>query len=172
MQAVRSKVAWPALGGRRCNRLGYLAAMRERQPGGQLAGRLLRGLAVEGHHRRRHTRFSRQLGTPPVADGRNVDFVRTPTYRFFEVVDHLSGGPTDFSGLPGWDQTLTNQSGAPVILRGRHGRSSEGKREGAVHSAGCGDRRAIPSKKNLRAQLAHKIFTGHPQVFHSWARCG
>ena len=95
MQAVRSKGSRPALAGRRCNRLGYVAAMRERQPRGQLAGRLLWGLAVEGHHRGRHSRFPRQLGAPPVADGRHVDLVRTPTYRFFEVVnDHVSGGPT------------------------------------------------------------------------------
>jgi hypothetical protein len=74
--------------------------------------------------------------------------------------------------MSGWDQTLTNQSGARVILRGRHGRSSEGKREGVVHSPRLPDRRAILSKKNLRHQVAHKIFTRHPQVFHSWARCG
>jgi hypothetical protein len=24
----------------------------------------------------------------------------------------------------------------------------------------------------LRQQVAHKIFTTHPQLFHSWARCG
>lgn len=95
MQAVRSKGLRPALVGRRCNRLGYVAAMRERQPRGQLAGRLLWGRAVEGHHRGRHSRFPRQLGAPPVADGRHVDLVRTPTYRFFEMVnDHVSGGPT------------------------------------------------------------------------------
>jgi hypothetical protein len=34
------------------------------------------------------------------------------------------------------------------------------------------DHRLIPQKKNLRQQVAHKIFTIHPQLFHSWARCG
>ena len=112
MQAVRSKVSKPDLVRRRCDRLGDVAAMRERQPRGQLAGRLLRSLAVEGHHRGGHPGFPRQLGAPPVAHGRHVDLVRTPTYSFFEVVnDHLSGGPTDYAGMSGWDQTLTNQSG-------------------------------------------------------------
>ena len=89
----------PALVGRRCNRLGYVAAMRERQPRGQLVGRLLWGLAVEGHHCGRHAWLPGQLSTPTVADRRHVDEVRTPTYRFFKVVnDHLSGGPTDLYG--------------------------------------------------------------------------
>jgi len=168
MQAVGSKVSKPDLVRRRCDRLGYVAAMRERQPRGQLAGRLLWGLAVERHHRCGHTRFPRQLGTPPVTDGRYVDFVRTPTYRFFEVVDHLSGGPTDFAGLSGWDQTLTNQSGAPVILRGRHGRSSEGKREGAVHSTGLprSSRDPVKEKSAFSAspQDIHGSSTGFPQL--------
>ena len=99
----------PVLVSGRCNRLGYVAAMRERQPRGQLAGRLLRRLAVEGHHRGGHPGFPRQLSAPPVADRRHVDLVRTPTYCFFKVVnDHLSGGPTDYAGMSGWDQTLTN----------------------------------------------------------------
>jgi hypothetical protein len=165
---VRSKVSWPDLGGRCCNRLGCLAAMRERQPRGQLAGRLLWGLAVERHHRCGHTRFPRQLGTPPVTDGRYVDFVRTPTYRFFELVDHLSGGPTDFAGLSGWDQTLTNQSGASVILRGRHGRSSEGRREGVVHSPGLPRSSRDPVKEKSASSTCpqdfHESSTGFPQL--------
>ena len=95
MQGVRSKPWRPALVGRRCNRLGYVAAMRERQPRGQLAGRFLWGLAIKRHHRGGQTRFPRQLGTPPVADGHHFDVVRTPADGFFEMVnDHLSGGPT------------------------------------------------------------------------------
>lgn len=101
-QAVRSKPSRPALVGRRRNRLGYVAAMRERQPRGQLAGRLLWGLAVKGHHRSRHAGFPRQLGTPPIADGHHFDLVRPPADGFFEMVnDHLSGGPTmDVSSDP------------------------------------------------------------------------
>jgi hypothetical protein len=169
MQAVRSKVSRPALVGGGCNRLGYVAAMRERQPRGQLPGRLLWGLAVEGHHRGGHPGFPRQLGAPPVADGRHVDLVRTPTYRFFEVVnDHLSGGPTDHAGMSGWDQTLTNQSGASVILRGRHGRSSEGKREGVVHSPGLPRSSRDPTKEKSASsgcpQDFHVPCTGFPQM--------
>ena len=160
-QAVRSKVSRPALVGGRCNRLGYLAAMRKRQPRGQLAGRLLWGLAVEGHHRGGHPGFPRQLSAPPVADRRHVDLVRTPTYRFFEVVnDHLSGGSTDYAGMSGWDQTLTNQSGAPVILRGRYGRSSEGKREGVVHSPSL--LRSLPDPIKEKSASS-----GCPQDFHA-----
>jgi hypothetical protein len=101
------------------------------------------------------------LSAPPVADGRHVDMVRTPTYRFFEVVnDHLSGGPTDCAGMSGWDQTLTNQSGASVILRGRHGRSSEGKREGIIHSPGLPRSSRDPAKEKSAS-------SGCPQDFHS-----
>jgi hypothetical protein len=53
-----------------------------------------------------------------------------------------------------------------VILRGRHVRSSEGKREGVIHSPDLADRRPILSKKIVRCQVAHKIFTRHPQDFH------
>jgi hypothetical protein len=93
MQAVRSKPSRPALVGRRSDRLRHLAAMRERQPRGQLAGRLLWGLAVEGHHRGGQARLPAKLGAPPVADGRYLYLVRTPADRFFEVVNgQLSGG--------------------------------------------------------------------------------
>jgi len=167
-QAVRSKVSRPALVGR-CHRLGDVAAMRERQPRSQLPGRLLRRLAVEGHHRGGHPGFPRQLSAPPVADGRHVDLVRTPTYSFFEVVnDHLSGGPTDYAGMPGWDQTLTNQSGAAVILRRRHARSSEGKREGVVHSPGLPRSSRDPVKEKSSSsgcpQDLHASSTGFPQL--------
>jgi len=95
-QDVRSKDSRPALVGRRSNRLGYVAAMRERQPRGQLAGRLLWGLAVEGHHRSRHAGLPGQLGAPAIAHRRHFDVVRTPTNGFFEMFnDHLSGGPTE-----------------------------------------------------------------------------
>jgi hypothetical protein len=162
-------VSRPVLVSSRCNRLGYVAAMRERQPRGQLAGRLLRRLAVEGHHRGGHPGFPRQLSAPPVADGRHVDLVRTPTYSFFEVVnDHLSGGPTDYAGMSGWDQTLTNQSGAAVILRRRHARSSEGKREGVVHSPGLPRSSRDPVKEKSASsgcpQDFHVSSTGFPQL--------
>ena len=92
--------------------------MGERQPGRQLLDRLLRGLAVEGHHGGLHSRLPLKLGTPPVADGHHFDLVRTPADGFFEMLNgHLYGG-------------RTFQSGTLVILRRRHERSSEDDREG------------------------------------------
>jgi hypothetical protein len=137
-----------------------MTPMREGQPRRQLAGRLLWSLAIEGHHRGGHAWFPRQLGAPPVADGRHVNLVRTPTYGFFEVVnDHLSEARPIKRGMSGWDQTLTNQSGASVILRGRHGGSSEGKREGIVHSPG--------SPRSSRDPVKEKsAFSSCPQDFH------
>jgi hypothetical protein len=162
-------VSWPALVGGWCNRLGYVASMRERQPRSQQASRFFWGRAVKRHHGCGHTGLSRQLGAPPVADGRHVDVVRTPTYSFFEVVnDHLSGGPTEFAGMSGWDQTLTNQSGASVILRGRHGRSSEGRREGVVHNPGLPRSSRDPVKEKSASSTCpqdfHESSTGFPQL--------
>ena len=118
-QAVRSKLSGSGSIGRRGNRLGHLAAMCERQPVRQPAGRFLRRLAVEGHHRRGHPRLPVKLGPPPVTDGHHFDLVRMPADSFFEMVnDHLSGGPTA-------------RSEVPVILRRRHVRSSEDDHEGA-----------------------------------------
>jgi hypothetical protein len=169
MQAVRSKASRPALVGRRSNRLSYVAAMRERQPLSQLAGRLLWGLAVERHHRGRHARLSSQLSTPPVTDGHHFDVVRTPADVFFEKMnDHLSGGLTADTGMSGWDQTLAKQSGASVILRGRHERSSEGKREGAVHNFARPRSSADPAKEKSASagcpQDIHDPSTAFPQL--------
>jgi hypothetical protein len=167
-QDVRSKGSWPALVGRRCNRLGLVAAMRERQPRRQLAGRLLWGLAVKGHHRRGHSGFSGQLGTPAVADRRHLDVVRTPTNGLFEMFDdHLSGDLTECVESDGFRRTVSNQSGASVILRRRHLRSSEGKREGSVHTRGSGRSSADPVKEKCASagcpQDFHASSTGFPQ---------
>ena len=160
MQAVRSKSSRPALAGRRCNRLGYVAAMRERQPRGQLVGRLFWGLAIEGHHRRRHARLPGQLSTPTVADGRHLDVVRTPTNGFFKMFDdHLSGGLTAVRECLAGTRRSPNQSGVPVILRGRHDGSSEGKREGGVHNPLWARSSADPAKEK-------SAFAGCPQDFH------
>ena len=121
--------------------------MRERQPGSQLLDRLLRGLAVEGHHRGRHAGLPAKLGTPPVADGHHLDLVRTPANGFFEMLNgHLSGGPTF-------------QSGTPVILRRRHVRSSEDDREGLVHSPRFRGSSADPREEK-------SALSGSPQDFH------
>jgi hypothetical protein len=70
--------------------------------------------------------------------------------------------------MPGWDQTLTNQSGAPVILRRRHGRSSEGKREGVIHSPGLPRSSRDPVKEKSSSsgcpQDFHASSTGFPQL--------
>jgi hypothetical protein len=135
--------------------------MRERQPRGQLTGRLLWGLAVKGHHGGGHARLPQQLGAPPIADGRDFDLVRAPADVLFEVVnDHLSGGLTEQTRVSGWDQTLSIQPGAPVILRGRHGRSSEGKREGVVHIPG-------PSRTSADPVKEKSALSGCPQDFHA-----
>jgi hypothetical protein len=80
---------------------------------------------------------------------------------FFEMMnDHLSGGLTEQTKESGWDQTPSNQSRAPVILRGRHGRSSEGKREGVVQIPGPGRSSADPVKEKSALSVC-------PQDFHA-----
>jgi hypothetical protein len=165
---VRSKDVRPALVGRRSNRLGYLAAMRERQPRGQLVGRLLWGLAIEGHHRGGHARLPGQLSTPTVTDRHHFDVVRTPAYVLFEMFnDHLSGGPPEHATSSACRRTRSCQPGAPVILRGRHVRSSEGNREGVVHIPGSGRSSADPAKEKSAlsgcAQDFHVSSTAFPQ---------
>jgi hypothetical protein len=76
------------------------------------------------------------------------------------VNDHLSGGLTEQTKESGWDQTLSNQSGAPVILRGRHSRSSEGKHEGAVHIP-------APSRSSADPVKEKSALSGCPQDFHA-----
>ena len=121
--------------------------MRERQPGSQLLDRLLRGLAVERHHGGLHAGVPAKLSTPPVADGHDLDLVRTPADGLFEMLNgHLSGGPTF-------------QSGAPVILRRRHMRSSEDDREGPVHTPAFGGSSADPREEK-------SALSGSPQDFH------
>ncbi len=137
-----------------------MATIRERQPRGQLPGRLLRSRAVEGHHGGRHAGFPCKLSTPPVADGRHLDVVRTPTNGFFEMFDdHLSGDLTVERECLAGTRYSPNQSGVPVILRRRHGRSSEGKREGVVHTPGWPRSSADPVKEKY-------ALSGCPQDFH------
>ena len=58
--------------------------MRECQPLGELARRFIGGLSVERHHRGRHARQPAELGTPSLADARDLDLVRAPADDFFE----------------------------------------------------------------------------------------
>ena len=63
--------------------------MGQRQPFRQLTGGFIRSLTVERHHGRRNARLALELGPPPVADGRDLNPVRTPTNRLFEAMnDH------------------------------------------------------------------------------------
>ena len=158
MQAVRSKPPGPASVGRCGDGLGCLAAMRKRQPGRQLPCRLLRGLAVEGHHGGRHARVSAKLGTPPVADRHHFDLVRTPADSFFEMVNnHLSGGST-------------LRSGAAVILRRRHVRSSEDDREGAVHNPPFQGSSADPIEEKCALSGCPQDMHGPSTVFPQMGR--
>jgi hypothetical protein len=81
--------------------------------------------------------------------------------------DHLSGGLTEQTKESGWDQTLSQQSGAPVILRGRHARSSEGMREGVVHTPRSTRSSADPAKEKSALSVCPQDFhvssTGFPQ---------
>lgn len=166
-QGVRSKPPDQALVGRRRNRLSLLAAMREREPRGQLAGRLLWGLAIEGHHRRWHPRLPRQLGTPPVADRRDLDLVRTPAYGFFEMMnDHGCGGLTVANGTSGWDRTLTIGQGAGDFTRSSRAIKRREARRRRPHTA-IGRSSGDPAKEKRAlsgsAQVIHMPSTGFPQ---------
>jgi hypothetical protein len=79
-----------ALDGRR--RLRHPLTVRERQPRGQLMGRLRWGLAVERHHSRGHTGPAAQLSAPPVADGCYLNLIRTPADSLFEMMNGHCGG--------------------------------------------------------------------------------
>ena len=83
------------------NRGRQAPAVSQRQPLHELAGGLVGGMPVEGHHRRRHARRSSQLRAPSVADGRNLDLVGAPANGLFETMnDHLlvpEGGTSDRS---------------------------------------------------------------------------
>src|SRR5688572_1340553 len=111
---------------------------------------------VPAEHANGYSRASRLFGT----DAR-LSFLRNGERSFV-------WGSTDYAGMPGWDQTLTNQSGAPVILRGRHSRSSEGKREGLIHNPGWPRSSADPAKEISSSsgcpQDFHASSTGFPQM--------
>jgi hypothetical protein len=72
----------------------------------------------------------------------------------------LVWGPlTGLTERPAGTRQSPFQSGAPVILRGRHGRSSEGIDEGTVHIADRGGSSADPAKEKSAS-------AGCPQDFH------
>jgi len=102
----------------RQRRLGtrVLPAVRQRQPLGQVAGGFVRRRSVERHHRRWKARGAGELGAPSVADGRDLDVVRTPANRF---VESMNSHVCSMSG-----EVKRNE-----ILRSRSRRSSEADRE-------------------------------------------
>ncbi len=63
------------------------APVRQGQPLGQLTRRFIGRFPVEGHHRGRDTWGATQLGTPPVADRRDLYLVRTAANGFFEMMN-------------------------------------------------------------------------------------
>ena len=75
------------LGGSRC-RCGRLPAVRQRQPGGELACGLVRRAAVERHHCRGHAGQPAQLRTPSVGDERDLDEKGTPANGFLKAMNH------------------------------------------------------------------------------------
>ena len=92
------------------------------EPLRELAGSFVRRLAVEGHHRGRHSWQPAELGTPSTADGRNLDLVGTTTYGLFEAMyGHVCCCPK-------------GGQNRGTILRSRHTQSSEGEREGYVNN--------------------------------------
>ena len=134
---VQSFVA--ALGGGR--RLGRLATVCERQPGGQLMRSFFRGRPVERHHRRGYPSRAAELGTPAIADGRYLDVVRTPTDSFFEMMNDHVGDVTgreasnegDFTRLSRGIKRNRSRRRRPqprlgVILRRSHRRKISGVR--------------------------------------------
>src|SRR5262245_59958182 len=123
--------------------------MGQGEPVRQLTGGLVGGLPVERHHGGLNARLTLKLGTPPVADGRDLNPVRTPADRLFEAMnDHaelsVNKEPT-FAAL--------RERERASILRGGRAQSSEAEREGAVHSGDCRRARTIESKKNFRSQV-------------------
>jgi hypothetical protein len=67
--------------------------MRQREPFRELSGGLVRAGPVKRHHRRRHARAPAQLGTPPVADGRDLNVVHAPANGLFKTMDgHVCNG--------------------------------------------------------------------------------
>jgi hypothetical protein len=131
------------------------AAMRQRKPFGQLMGGLGRARPIERHHRRWHARAPAQLGTPPVADGRDLDVVHAPANGFFKAMDgHVCNG-------------LTRVRKTAMILRRRYNRSSERRREGDhPRRAGAWDAPELSREFFLLSdspQLLHGPSTGFPQ---------
>ena len=62
-------------------------SMRERQPLPELIGRLIGGLPIKRHHRRRHSGTASELRSPAVADRRDLTLVHAAAYGLFESMD-------------------------------------------------------------------------------------
>jgi hypothetical protein len=128
--------------------------MSQRKPLGQLSRRFVRRLPIEGHHRRRHAGPSPQLRAPSVADGRDLDLVRTPANDFFESMnDHVM-----FFREEGCSRD--------VILRSARARASEAAREGDALRSWSRHTRGIDAKKNFASTVLNRFFTFGAQVFH------
>src|SRR5688572_12135689 len=65
-----------------------LATMRQRQPGREMARGLVRGTAVERHHRRRHPGQPAQLRTPSIGDERDLNVEGTAANGLLKAMNH------------------------------------------------------------------------------------
>ncbi|HEY3057641.1 MAG TPA: hypothetical protein VGL99_01565, partial [Chloroflexota bacterium] len=126
--------------------------MGQRQPAQELAGGFIRRLPVKGHHSGGHPGAAPQLRSPPVADGRHLDLVRTPANGFFEVMnDHVC--------------VVRMGSGAATIIAAAARRSSEATREGRVHSR---KRRGLFAR-GAEINFAVRFSTAFARVIHSFS---
>ena len=73
--------------------------MCQREPLGQLAGRLVWRGAVKRHHGRRNARCTLQMRAPPVGDGAHLYQIRAPADSFFKTMNgHLDERGTKGNG--------------------------------------------------------------------------
>jgi hypothetical protein len=142
-------------------RLGARATVRERQPASQLPRRLVGGVAVERHQRRRHAGATHYLRAPPAgANARRFDLIRAPTDDLFRkfLDNHVFATPT---------AARTRRTSRAVILRGRQNGSSETKRKDAVHSLWRDVSPTISLRGFFSCRVIHRKFTVGPHLFHS-----
>ena len=132
------------------------ALVCEREPSGQLAHRLVRGLTVEWHHGRRQAWPAAQLGAPPITDGHSLDLVRPTADGFFEAMhDHgvwMVWGEKETSD----DSTLRRDA----IKRSETRRA---RAHGRPHEIVPADR-ANKFRCSGSPQVLHSPSTGFPQV--------
>ena len=130
------------------------AGMCEGQPARESFGRLVRGRAVERHHRRRDAWNPAELGPPMVAHWRDVDLIDASVDDFFEtMLCHVL--VRERLGM-----------GQSILFAGSVG-SSEAGHEGVAHRTPSRPFHRIGFDKNLRCRPVNSFCTVHPQLFHT-----